>query len=470
MNWTDRGHFINGRWTGGRGGTPVENPFEETTFAQITAGTTGDIDAAVAAARAAFPGWAATPPLERAALVARVADGLKTRMPELAEVIATEVGTPIKIAGPVQVGLPMTNAAGTAKAAESYAWEREIGNSRVVMEPVGVVAAVTPWNYPLHQAVAKVAPAIVAGCTVVLKPADLAPLNALMLAEIFEAAGAPPGVFNVVTGPGRVIGEHLATHPGVDMLSFTGSTGVGGRLAALAARDIRRVSLELGGKSAAVVLDDAELEPAVKATVNACLLNSGQTCSALTRLIVPAGKMSKAAEIAAAVAGRMVLGDPMDPGTRQGPVISSGQRDGIRQMIRAAESEARLVAGGSDTPEGLSRGYFVRPTIFAEVHPDSALAQEEVFGPVLAIFGADDEDDAIAIANNSRYGLSGAVWSGDRDRAERAARRMRTGQVEINGGRFNPAAPFGGFKQSGYGREIGVFGIDDFVEPKALQF
>ena len=370
----------------------------------------------------------------------------------------------------VQVGLPLQNLRLTAGAAKDFAFERELGNSRIFMEPVGVVAAITPWNYPLHQAVAKVAPAIVAGRTVVLKPADLAPLNALILADIFDAAGAPPGVLNVVTGAGRVIGEHLVTHPGVDMISFTGSTSVGARLAALAARDIKRVALELGGKSASVALDDCDLERAVKGTVNACFLNSGQTCSAHTRLIVPEARMDEAAEIAAELLKKFVMGDPLDPATRQGPVVSAAQREGIRRMIAEAAAESRLVCGGAEPPKDQPRGYFVKPTVFSDVAPDSRLAQEEVFGPVLAILGARDEEDAIAIANNSRYGLSGAVWSGSEDRATRVARAIRTGQIEINGGRFNPAAPFGGFKQSGYGREMGAFGIEDFVEPKAVQY
>ncbi len=468
--WSDKGHFIKGAWTGAVGGTTVENPANRASIATISVGTTADVEAAVAAAKAAWPAWMATPAIERAAVVSRVGELIEARMDDLAKAITLEVGMPLKLAKMIQVGLPLQSFQNTAKIAHEFPFEKQVGNSTVLQEAVGVVAAITPWNYPLHQIAAKVAPALVAGCTVVLKPADLAPLNALLLADIFEAAGAPAGIFNVVTGPGAKIGLHLATHPDVDMVSFTGSTRTGAMLAREAAGQIKRVSLELGGKSAAVVLDDADLAKAVKATVNACFLNSGQTCSALTRLIVPEAKKAEAIEIAREAARSFVLGDPMDPATRLGPVISEKQRDGILQLIRTAADEGgTLVAGGADAPEGLDQGYFVKPTVFADVGPDATLAQEEVFGPVLAILTAKDDDDAVAIANNSRYGLSGSVWAGSTERATAAARRIRTGQIEINGGRFNPLAPFGGFKQSGYGRELGDYGIEEFVEPKALQ-
>ncbi len=469
--WNDKGHFINGTWTGATGGTSVENPTNRLTLATISSGTTADVDAAVASAKAALPGWMATSVEARAELLGKVGALLQEAEDTFAQAITLEVGMPLKLAKMIQVGLPLQSFQNTARLAGEFPFERKVGNSNVIQEAVGVVAAITPWNYPLHQIAAKVAPALAAGCTVILKPADLAPLNALLLADLFAAAGAPAGIFNVVTGPGAKIGLHLATHPDVDMISFTGSTNTGALLAREAASQIKRVSLELGGKSAAVVLDDADLQKAVKATVNACFLNSGQTCSALTRLIVPEARKAEAVEIAREATRAFVLGDPLDPATRLGPVISAKQRESIRHLIRTAEKEGgTLVTGGADAPDGLSDGYFVKPTVFADVDPDATLAQEEVFGPVLAILTAKDDDDAVAIANNSRYGLSGSVWAGSAERATAAARRIRTGQIEINGGRFNSLAPFGGFKQSGYGRELGEFGIEEFVETKALQF
>ncbi|MCD2172243.1 aldehyde dehydrogenase family protein [Rhizobium sp. C4] len=469
--WNDKGHFINGVWTGAMGGTSVENPADRSTVATISAGTTTEVNAAVAAAKAALAGWMATSVAERAAVLAKVGAMLEERQDDFAKAITLEVGMPLKLAKMIQVGLPLQSFQNTARIADAFPFERKVGNSTVIQEAVGVVAAITPWNYPLHQIAAKVAPALAAGCTVVLKPADLAPLNALLLADLFEAAGAPAGIFNVVTGPGAKIGLHLATHPDVDMISFTGSTKTGAMLAREAASQIKRISLELGGKSAAVVLEDADLAKAVKATVNACFLNSGQTCSALTRLIVPQARKDEAVEIAREATRAFVLGNPLDPATRLGPVISHKQREGIRHLIQTAQNEGgTLVTGGADAPEGLDGGYYVKPTIFADVSPDATLAQEEVFGPVLAILTARDDDDAVAIANNSRYGLSGSVWAGSEERATAAARRIRTGQIEINGGRFNALAPFGGFKQSGYGRELGEFGIEEFVETKSLQF
>lgn len=469
MEWTDRGFYIAGGWGGANGITPVKNPFDDSTLAHVSMGGTAEADLAVAAASAAFSAWSATSLQDRLALIEKVRQLLEAEAAEMAKTIALEVGTPIRISEMVQVGLPLQNIAATLAAAAAFPFEREIGNSRVYMEAVGVVAAITPWNYPLHQIVAKVVPAIIAGCTVILKPADPAPLNALRLADIFHRAGAPAGVLNVVTGPGRIIGEHLTTHPDVDMVSFTGSTGVGSRLGALGAAQIKRLSLELGGKSAAVLLADGDLQKAVKATVNACFLNSGQTCSALTRLIVPEARVDEAASIAAAMLAKFKLGDPMDPATRQGPLISAAQQDSVRQMIRAAEAEGQLVCGGADAPDDQPTGWFVKPTVFAHVAPDATIAQDEVFGPVLAVLGAADDDDAVNIANNSRFGLSGAIWAGTQERAVAAARRIRTGQIDINGGRFNPAAPFGGFKQSGHGREMGMFGLEEFLEPKSLQ-
>lgn len=469
--WTDKGHFINGAWKGANGLTAVENPATEEIVAHISRGTIADIDGAVAAARAALPRWSQTQVSGRAEYLARITALVEARQDDLADCIATEVGMPRKLAKMIQVGLPLQTFRHAAEYATHFPWESEVGNSRVIQEAVGVVAAITPWNYPLHQIAAKIAPALAAGCTVVLKPADLAPLNALLLAELVQEAGLPPGVFNVVTGAGSELGARLATHPDVDMISFTGSTGVGASLAGIAAKQIKRVSLELGGKSAAVVLDDADLEKAVKTTVGACLLNSGQTCSAISRLIVPKARMTDAAAIARDAVSGYVVGDPFDPATRLGPVISAQQRDNIWAMIQTAESDgAELVTGGVGAPQGRDIGYFVQPTVYSAVHPDSSLAQQEVFGPVLAIIGYETEDEAVEIANNSDYGLSGAVWSASNERATDVARRIRTGQIDINGGRFNILAPFGGFKKSGYGRELGPHGFDEFTETKSLQY
>ena len=340
----------------------------------------------------------------------------------------------------------------------------------MLREPVGVVAAITPWNYPLHQIAAKVAAALAAGCTVVLKPSEVAPLNAFVLTEIIHASGLPAGVFNLVTGYGPVVGEAMAKHPGVDMVSFTGSTRAGKRVSELASASVKRVALELGGKSAAVILEDADLAAAVNGTVNACFLNSGQTCSAHTRMLVPEGKYDEAAKIAAELAQGFTVGDPFGGAAKLGPLISDVQRDRVRGYIRKGiEEGAELLAGGADAPEGLPKGYYVKPTVFGKVKPDSIIAQEEIFGPVLSIITYKDEDEAVRIANGTPYGLAGGVWSKDEGRANKVARRIRAGQVDINGGPFNLSAPFGGFKQSGNGRELGRFGLEEFLEYKSLQ-
>jgi acyl-CoA reductase-like NAD-dependent aldehyde dehydrogenase len=351
-----------------------------------------------------------------------------------------------------------------------FPFEETVGNSLVVREPVGVVGCITPWNYPLHQIAAKVAPALAAGCTVVVKPSEVTPLNAFVLAEIMQAVGLPAGVFNLVTGLGPEVGEALVIDPDVDMISFTGSTRVGRRIGELAAPMVKRVALELGGKSPNVILDDADLQAAVVDGLGKCFLNSGQTCSALTRMLVPRARLAEAEQIAAAAVAQTTVGDPLEADTRLGPLVSEAQRERVRGYIRkGVEEGAKLVAGGDEPPEGLQRGYFVRPTVFSDVRPDMTIAQEEIFGPVLAIMPYDDEDDAVRIANDTIYGLAGGVWSGDPERAKRVARRIRTGQIEINGATFNPTAPFGGFKQSGHGRELGRYGLEEFLEVKSLQ-
>jgi len=377
---------------------------------------------------------------------------------------------PLSLSMLIQAGLPISTFQSMADLAEQITWEERVGNSLVVREPVGVVGAITPWNYPLHQIAAKVAPALAAGCTIVLKPSHVAPLSAFLLADVIHDVGLPPGVFNLVSGPGPVVGEAIAAHPGVDMVSFTGSTRAGRRVSEVASQTVKRVALELGGKSANVILEDADLPKAVATGVTMCFLNSGQTCSALTRMVVPRSRLAEVEEIAIREAESTTPGNPFAEGTRIGPLVSAVQRDRVRSYIQKGIDEgAKLLTGGAEPPEGLDTGFYVRPTVFSEVTSDMTIAQEEIFGPVLSILPYDTEDEAIAIANDSAYGLAGAVWAGDPERAKQVARRIRTGQVDINGGSFNPLAPFGGFKQSGHGRELGRFGLEEFLEIKSLQ-
>ena len=464
--------FINGKWVApqGKGVIEVIHSATEAVMGTIPEGSAADAEAAVAAARAAFDDWAATPVAKRAEYIQKIADGLHARSEELAQLIAGEVGMPIKLARAIQVGGPVYNWSNFAKLLSTFEFEEQVGNSLVVREPVGVVGAITPWNYPLNQITLKVAPALAAGCTVVLKPSEVAPLNAFVLAEVIEEAGLPPGVFNLVTGYGPVVGEVLASDPEVDMVSFTGSTRAGKRVAELASQSVKRVALALGGKSASVILDDADLASAVKGTLSACFLNSGQTCSAHTRMLVPRAKYEEVKALAAQFAAAYVPGDPAQESTRLGPLISAVQRDRVLGYIRKGlEEGAELITGGADTPEGLTTGYFVKPTVLGNVKTTDTVAREEIFGPVLTVICYDDEEEAVRIANDSIYGLGGGVWSGDESRAIRVARRIRTGQVNINGGPFNMQAPFGGYKQSGNGRENGKYGLEEFLEYKALQ-
>ncbi len=464
--------YVDGAWvpSSGTGTITVVDSTTEEPIGTIPEGTTDDVERAVAAARAAFPAWAATPVAERTALMTRVSDALSARTDELATLISREVGMPYVLSQLVQVGLPTFTFGSVAQLAADFAWEQTIGNSLVVREPVGVVGCITPWNYPLHQIAAKVGPALAAGCTVVLKPSEVAPLNAFVLAEIMDEVGVPAGVFNLVTGVGPVVGEALAAHPGVDMVSFTGSTRAGRRVTEVAAATVKRVALELGGKSANVILDDADLATAVPDGVGKCYLNSGQTCSALTRMLVPRAKLAEVEELAVAAAESFTPGNPFDASTRLGPLVSAAQRDRVRNYIDKGIGEgATLLTGGIEAPEGLSGGFFVRPTVFSNVTKDMTIAREEIFGPVLCIMPYDSEEEAVEIANDTDYGLAGGVWSADRDRAVAMARRLRTGQVEVNGGAFNPLAPFGGYKQSGNGREYGPFGFEEFLEVKSLQ-
>ncbi|MET9257325.1 aldehyde dehydrogenase family protein [Streptomyces sp. NPDC003717] len=455
--------YLDGAWrpAAGRDTIDVVNPADEQVIARVPAGTAEDVDAAVRAARAALPGWAATPPAERAARLGALRDVLVARGEEFAATVTAELGSPLAFSQAVHVGAPVAVAGSYAELAAEYDFEEKVGNSVVHHEPVGVVGAITPWNYPLHQIVAKAAPALAAGCTVVLKPAENTPLTARLFAAAVHEAGLPAGVFNLVTGLGPVAGQALAEHPEVDLVSFTGSTAVGRRIGALAGAAVKRVALELGGKSANVILPSADLAKAVGVGVANVMANSGQTCSAWTRMLVHRDRYDEAVQLAASAAAKY--------GERIGPVVSARQRDRVRGHIERGTAEgARLVAGGPDAPR--EKGWFVHPTVFADVTEDMAIAQEEIFGPVLSVLRYEDEEDALRIANGTVYGLAGAVWAAEESEAVAFARRMDTGQVDINGGRFNPLAPFGGYKQSGVGRELGRHGLAEYLQTKSLQF
>ncbi|MFH8563539.1 aldehyde dehydrogenase family protein [Streptomyces sp. NPDC017988] len=457
------GMYIDGTWrpAAGTDMITVVDPADEQPLGQVPAGTAEDVDAAVRAARAALPGWAATPPAERAALIGALRDRLVARKDEIAATVTAELGAPLPFSQAVHAGVPIAVCGSYAELAATHAFEEKVGNSTVHLEPVGVVGAITPWNYPLHQIVNKVAPALAAGCTVVLKPAEDTPLTAQLFAEAVHEAGVPAGVFNLVTGLGPVAGQALAEHEGVDLVSFTGSTAVGKRIGATAGAAVKRVALELGGKSANVILPGADLAKAVAVGVANVMSNSGQTCSAWTRMLVHDDRYDEAVELAAAAAAKY--------GPRIGPVVNAKQQARVRGYIeKGVEEGARLVAGGPEAPK--ERGYFVQPTVFADVTPEMTIAQEEIFGPVLSLIRYEDEDDALRIANGTVYGLAGAVWAADDAAAVAFARRMDTGQVDINGGSFNPLAPFGGYKQSGVGRELGAHGLMEYLQTKSLQF
>ncbi len=463
--------YIGGEWVApkGTGRLSVINPATEQQVAEIALGTEGDVDDAVAAARKAFDSFSQTSPADRVALLQRIMAAYQTRMIDLGAAVTEEMGAPSSFALQAQVGSGLMHVQTTATILGDYPFTDERDGFELVKEPIGVVGMITPWNWPLNQILCKVAPALAAGCTIVLKPSEVAPISAHILAEVLEAAEVPPGVFNMVHGTGVDVGAAISVHPQIDMVSFTGSTRAGVEVAKAAAATVKRVAQELGGKSANIVMDDADLAGAVSHGVFTCMMNSGQSCNAPTRLLVPQDKMDEAIAIAQGVVAGITPGDPTQDGTVIGPVVSEGQWTKIQGLIQQGVDEgARLVAGGPGKPEGLETGYYVKPTIFADVTNEMTIAREEIFGPVLCILPYKDEDDAVAIANDTPYGLSGYVSAGDLDRAKAVARRLRTGNVHLNGAAANFNAPFGGYKQSGNGREWGEHGFEEFLETKAL--
>ena len=467
--------YLGGQWVPSSGTELIDvvNPYTEQVIGQVPAGSAADVDVAVAAARQALAGWSRTDVGVRAAYLSKAAGLLADRTDALAEVVTAEMGCPLKIAKLVQIGTPIGTLKTYARLAESFEWETEVGNSLIVREPIGVVGAITPWNYPLHQIVAKVAPALLAGCTVVLKPSEVAPLIAYEFAAILDEVGLPAGVFNLISGSGPVVGEAIAAHPDIDMVSFTGSGRAGTRISQLAAETVKRVALELGGKSASVLLPDLDAEgfaKAVKSTVVQCFTNAGQRCTAFSRMLVPADRYDEAVAAAGAAAEATAAGDPMAEGTRLGPLVSDAQRERVRGFIaRARDNGARVVTGGVEPPDSQPTGYFVRPTVLADVAEDAEVAQYEVFGPVITLFPYADVDDAVRLANSTRYGLAAGVYGANQDAALAVARRLRAGQVDVNNGKWNFMAPFGGYGESGNGRELGVAGLEEFLETKAVQ-
>jgi aldehyde dehydrogenase (NAD+) len=463
--------YIGGKWVDPV--TPktldVINPATEAVIGRISLGSAADVDKAVAAARAAFETYSRTKKEERLALLQDISAQYQKRYADIAQVISEEMGAPIWLSRAAQAATGMGHLAKTIEILKDYEFEEKQGTTLIVREPVGVCGFITPWNWPVNQIMCKVAPALAAGCTIVLKPTEIAPLNAIILAEVFHEAGLPAGVFNLVNGDGPTVGAAISSHPGIDMVSFTGSTRAGVEVARNAAATVKRVTQELGGKSANIVLDDVDVAATVAAGVKQCFMNSGQSCNAPTRMLVPASKMAEAKEAAKKAAAEVVVGDPMKDGVNIGPVVSKTQFDKIQGLIKKGVDEgATLVAGGPGLPDGLSKGYFVKPTVFADVKNDMTIAREEIFGPVLSILPYKDEEEAIKIANDTVYGLSGYVQSGSIDRARRVASRLRTGNVHVNGAPPDFSAPFGGYKQSGNGREWGKFGFEEFLEVKAI--
>ncbi len=464
--------YINGQWVEAASGARVVdivNPATEAVIGRLSMGTEADVDHAVAAACAAAPAWAESTREMRMGVLTRMADLYKARFGEIAQAVCTEMGAPLWLCNELQAAVGLGQIQATLAALKDFSFEATRGTTRIVREPVGVAALITPWNWPLNQIAAKVAPALAAGCTMVLKPSEITPLDARIFAEIVHAAGVPPGVFNMIFGEGRVVGSALARHPGIDMVSITGSTRAGIDVAIQAAPTVKRVTQELGGKSPNVILDDADLKTAVSTGVISCMMNSGQTCIAPTRMLVPHPQYEQATAIAAATANALTVGDPQEPTSKLGPISNRAQYERVQQMIQAGIAEgARLIAGGPGRPEGLTRGFYARPTIFADVRNDMNIAREEIFGPVLVMIPYDSEEEAIAIANDTPYGLASYVWSADLARARRVGRRIRAGSVQINGARLDMSAPFGGVKTSGNGREFGEAGLAEFTEYKSM--
>ncbi len=463
--------YIDGAWTESSGSQrhAVVNPATEAEIAHIAMGATADVDRAVVAARAAFPSFSQSTRAERIALLQSIIQVYKKRWKDIAAAITSEMGAPITMSMQIQAASGIGHIAKTLEALQQFEFEQPLGTSHVVYEPVGVCAFITPWNWPINQIACKVMPALAAGCTSVLKPSEMAPLNALILAEVLHEAGVPQGVFNLVNGDGPTVGQALATHPDVDMISFTGSTRAGIQVAKLAADTVKRVSQELGGKSANIILPDADLKAAITASVRLMLRNSGQNCNAPARLFVQQDQYDEAIAIAKQIAESVKVGDPLDPTTEMGPLASGVHYERVQALIQAGIDEgARLVTGGIGRPEGLSQGYYARPTIFADVTPQMRIAREEIFGPVLAVLRYRDEDEAVRLANDTPYGLSGYVHASDLGHARRVARRLRTGMVHLNGAELDLAAPFGGYKQSGNGREWGEHGLRDYLEVKSI--
>jgi len=471
-----RSLYIDGSWQDSASSEALDvvNPATEQVIDAVPAGAAEDVDRAVAAAAAAFPTWSELPPAERVAFLAKALEMFNSRIDDIAATLTRDMGAPKAFARKVQAGLPAlmfkTYIDLVQEHGERYFTGEEVGNSLVVHEPIGVVGAITPWNYPLHQIVLKVVPALLAGNTIVLKPSEIAPLGAYSLTEIFDEVGLPAGVFNLVSGTGPVVGEAIAAHQKVDMISFTGSTRAGTRVSQVAAETVKRVALELGGKSPNLILPDADLTQAVKRGVADVMRNTGQSCNALTRMLVHRDSYDDAVEIASTAAAKYAPGDPKEESTRMGPLVSAAQQEKVRSYVRlGVEEGARLVTGGAEPVEGREGGYYVRPTVFADVRNDMRIAQEEIFGPVLALIPYDSVEEAVTIANDTVYGLNAAVWSGEAAEGLKVARRLRAGQVELNGGALNPRAPFGGYKRSGNGREWGLPGLEEFCEIKAIQ-
>lgn len=463
--------YIDGIWVSPNSSNllDVVNPANEAVITAIAMADEVDVDRAVAAAAKALPSFSRTSPKERRELLVRVLHAYTARLDQMAEVISHEIGAPITLSQEAQASCGVAHIEAMIAVLDEFEFEKSLGSTQILYEPVGVCGLITPWNWPINQIACKVLPALAAGCTMVLKPSELSPLNALLWTEILDDAGVPPGVFNLINGDGAVAGAALTRHPKVDMLSFTGSTRAGIEIAKAGAETVKRVHQELGGKSANILLADVDFDSAVRLGVQSCFMNSGQTCDAPTRMLVPANRLEEVAEIAAGEASRCVVGCPSDQSTTHGPVISHAQWEKIQSLIQSGLAEgATLIAGGLGKPEGLSKGYFVRPTVFVNVTPDMRLAREEVFGPVLVIMGYSDEDEAVRIANDSPYGLAGYIQSSNIDNARRLARQLRAGGIHLNYPEMDFFAPFGGFKQSGNGRECGAWGLHDFLEIKAI--